>query len=289
MFEKLTWSSVLPLVGNVATVVIAVLAVITLVFTIRSSDREKVRFAADDIRRQLLTLSHQVETVDTMLKDSMFISMTSLGRNIGEELTKRIQQPEYAASTESYVEFLSKKENQQIKLTVVGEAWEQNNAVRRLLSGFDSLSFASHQLVGSYFLYGKLASAYVPHKHGVSPGELIRILDDMVKLEGNDRGIGATELPDILGEVAGAMIGKELQFRKAMRRFFVSSVQCVVGLSDERVNDLARVRLSSTDTYSGDARQLAELIGKASTDSENRACSTMLESVSELESIAATP
>ena len=214
MIKALFATDVLSKVGSVATALTALIAVGTLAYTIHSSGKTQMRRAADDIRQQLLLFSHEVETVDRMMEDQMFIALASLGRRIGAELTKQLVQPQEASSTETYVQFLVKKENEQLKLTIVGEAWDENRSMPPLLSAFDSLNRSSRRLMGVYSLFRELAHVYAPYNHGISPAEFVKILDNMAKLEKNSQEILPSTLPDLLGQVAGGKLGKHIPARK---------------------------------------------------------------------------
>ena len=283
MIKALFATDMLSKVGSIATALTALIAVGSLVYTIHSSDQTQMRRAADDIRQQLLLFSHEVETVDRMMEDQMFIALASLGRRIGVELTNQLVQSQEVSSTETFLQFIVKKENEPLKLTIVGETWEKNRSVPPLLSAFDSLNRSSRRLTGVYSLFGEMAHVYAPYNHGISPAEFVKILDNMAILEENGQEIPPSMLPDLLGQVASGKLGKHIGPRKLVQEYIENTVQCAIGLSDKKMLRLAQKRPESTNTHSGDARQLAEFIQKEAGDRRDGSCEEMMQKMLEFE------
>ena len=287
MAQELFSIVTLPGVSHAATVIIAIIAVLSLVVTTYSSRNEKVRQAADEVRLQLLEFAHETESVDNLYDDSLFVTLTTMGNRIGQELTRKIPSSGIESSGQGYVQYVASEDNKLLTLAVIQEVWErENRSTQRLLSAFASLHRSSHRFLGAYSLFRELALVYSPREHGVSPAAFVETLKGMAELESEGHGIIPSDLPDLLGDVAGGKLARNLDFRRAVREFIVNAVQCIVGLPAQDVLELARKTPESTNTHSGDARLLFEYIQKAVGNTSSKACERILSDLSEIESAA---
>lgn len=234
-------------IGHAATSVSAVVAVAALVFTIHSNEIEQNTQAAEEIRKQLLNFSHEVESVNNKY-EQVYYAIGHLGHRIAEEQIKQIRLPR-EKSGDYYIKFLASVANTPSRIRIVADAWESNSSLIRLQNSIDSLRRSSNLFVGTYSHFRALARFFDPENLWASQIQFERVLEEIDYLYPETNPLDPQKLPDFYSRTANYQLRTTQEIREKFVEFIEYAVFCTVALPNKEISNLAQ-QIESATLYS---------------------------------------
>ncbi len=272
-----------PTLGHIGTAVAAIASIVGLIYAIVSSKRQQDRQTADDIRRQLLALSHQVRTVDEMLDNQALIDTVSV--SIIDDWRARIEEAHSSYSPEEFWTYI--KDNRSFVGAIASEAWHEQVRAQQLESAMAALLQAAHRLVGAYSLLREsLGVLRTNMNHVYSPRLFTEIFEVVMKNEAQVQDEIPTTMSgfvELLQVGAKAQMQHYREFRSLVTTHIENSVRCVVALPDRDLIKLARVQTRRYDTHTEDIRQFAQLVNRIAGGRGRSECSEIASSADKLD------
>lgn len=247
----------LPTLGQAATVLAALVALTALFLQARSTARERVREAATELRRKLLSFSHSMEMWNDVL-DNTFLMFVAASRAV-KELEGRALRGNADGATEGTDPSIT---------VAVSLGWNEAPGPARLDAADNDLRLSSHRLTGRLALLHEatrmLTKIRWEHYSQLTVSKVVALWTGLQ----SEPDMG-NELEDFLVDNLATLDAALRPTRHGIRVFIKEAVDQTTSLSDHELVRLSQGPTQFTSTYFEAMREVARQLNAVTSLSDD--------------------